>query len=70
MPFERHPPLPDGPEGSHRLLLLTALVLSLSLFLAGLSVRLFPKEETATLLGDVLENEAVSTFLGLTDAEA
>ena len=69
MPFDREPPLPNGPEGSHRLLLLTALLLALSLFLGGLSLRLFPKEEAVTLLGDVLENEAVSAFLGLSDAE-
>ena len=70
MPFEGKPPLPEEPEGGHRFLLFVALVLSLSLLLAGLSVRLFPKGEAVTLLGDVLESEAVSAFLGLSDVEA
>ena len=70
MPFEKEPHFPREPEGGSRLLLFVALLLSLSLFLGGLSVRLFPKGEGVTLLGEVLENKAVSAFLGLPDAEA
>lgn len=69
MPFEKEPHLPKEPDGGGRLLLFVALLLSLSFFLGGLSVRLFPKGEAVTLLGEVLENEAVSAFLGLPDAE-
>ena len=70
MPFEKDPLIPKESDGGSRLLIFSAVLLSLSLILGGLALRLFPKGEAVTLLSEVLENESVSAFLGLPDVEA
>ncbi len=67
MPFDKSHALPEGAH-SRSALPVAALVLALSLFIGGIAVRLFPREEGATLVGRFLENEAVVAFL-LLDGE-
>lgn len=69
MPFEKKPPSVPLEPSAHRTLLAAALLLAVALFLAGLGVRLFPREEVTTVLQNVLEEEAVVAFLQLEPSE-
>ena len=68
MPFDTSRDLPAGTH-TRSALPAAALVLALSLLLGGVAARLFPKEERATLVGSVLEDEAVVSFLMLDGEE-
>ena len=68
MPFDTSRDLPAGTH-TRSALPAAALVLALSLLLGGVAARLVPREERATLVGSVLEDEAVVAFLMLDGEE-